>query len=102
MKEFVALFLGFSPLAALAPFAAQTTPPELIVMQTHSVGNKAEVVGACGVEKLEALSFTCFERKDDRKGAAGYQQGYALKSTCSPGTGAVSTLVFVKEKTAPK
>jgi hypothetical protein len=113
MKKFVALFLGFGPFAALSPVAAQTTTPEVIVVQTYYTGtNKIEVVVASGGEKLEASSFNCFEKKDDRQGAGAagyqqvfaklYQQGYALKSTFSPGNGAVSTLVFVKEKTAPK
>ena len=110
------LLLGICWFAlALSPVAAQTTTPEVIVVQTYYSGGGVNVVIASGGEKVEVVTFDdYFGKKDPQKGlgaaAAGYQQvfaklyqqGYVLKSTFSPGAGTVSTLVFVKEKPAPR
>ena len=110
MKTFL-LLAACAVALARPPVAAQTATADVVVVRTYEAGGGVRVVIARGEGAPEVLDFyDYFGKTDPAKGlgaaAAVYQkvvaglylQGYALKSTFSPGTGGGSTLVFVKEK----
>jgi hypothetical protein len=99
------LFLG-ACLVALAsqPVIAQTSVPQVIVVQVYFTGlGTGHLTVTRGEGQTEDIEFKQTNIKQATEAETCqrvfeklYQEGYSLKSTFSPGTGGISTLIFAK------
>jgi hypothetical protein len=101
------LFLGTCLVAlASSPVMAQTGGADVIVVRVYDGNGGKLVIARAGGKTEEILFNSNYTSKALAEStsqfqqvvASLYQQGYALKSTFSAGSGGVASLIFIKEK----